>query len=195
MCQYVETMCAVNGIIELIDYHNERLNRTRHELFGCNDIIVLNDIIHPDNSVGCLKVRVVYDASGVTEVSYSPYTPKKIHYLRIVTDDDIDYRYKSTNRTRLQSLASMKGDCDEVLIVRNGLITDTSYTNVAVNINDEWYTPRLPLLKGTRRASLLDKGIIKEKDIYVSDINEKSEIMLFNGMMDFGTCKAFVKIK
>lgn len=188
-------MCAINGIVNLIDYHNERLNRTRRDLFGLNDSIDLRDFINPDVSGECVKVRAVYDASGITEVTYSPYSPREIRTLRLITDNDIDYSYKSTDRSRLSALASEKGICDEVLIVRNGLITDTSYTNVAVFINGEWLTPRTPLLKGTRRAYLLDKGLIKEADIHPEDINESTEIMLFNAMMDFGTCMANVIMK
>lgn len=187
-------MCARNGVIQLIDYHNERLNRTRRELFSSTDIINLQEVINPDVHKDCLKVRVVYDANGISEISYAPYSPKNIRTLRFVTCNDIDYRYKSTNRTLLQSLASKKADCDEVLIVRNNMITDTSYTNVAILKDGKWLTPRLPLLKGTRRAFLLDKEIIYEADIHPSDITPETEIMLFNGMMDFGTCKARIKI-
>ncbi len=190
---YVETMCSCNGIISLMDYHNQRLNHTRHDLFGCNDNIDLRDYVSPDAKEPCLKIRAVYGINGITEVTYAPYKPKDIKFLHLVYDDNIDYSYKSSDRTRLQSLAAQKGDCDEVLIIRNNLITDTSYTNVAVYVRGKWLTPRLPLLKGTRRASLLDKGLIIEADIHPDDITDNTEIMLFNAMMDFGTCIARLK--
>ena len=185
-------MCSQYGTIALIDYHNERMNRTRHELFGSADIIDLRNVVSPDPSAPCLKVRVVYGHEGITDVSYAPYSPKDIRTLRFVTCDDISYGYKSTDRTRLSSLAAMKGCCDEVLIVRRGLITDTSYTNVAVLSDGMWLTPRQPLLKGTRRASLLDRGIITEADIRPEAITPETDIMLFNGMMDFGTHVAHI---
>ena len=187
-------MCSCYGKIKLIDYHNERLNRTRRELFGCKDTIDLKMFVHPDEEGECIKVRVVYDRHGITEISYTPYSPKDIRTLKFVTCNDIEYTYKSTDRTRLSELASNKGNCDEVLIVKNGLITDTSYTNVAVLINDKWLTPRSPLLKGTRRASLLDNGIIIEGDIHPEDITAETDVMLFNGMMDFGTHTAHVSL-
>lgn len=193
MSQFFETMCARYGVIELIDYHNERLNRTRRELFGCDFPIDLKSIISPDPAEEYLKVRVVYDFGGISDITYQPYTPRQIHTLRIISDNGIDYRYKSTDRTHLEELLSLREECDDVLIVRNGLITDTSYTNVAVNIGGEWLTPRLPLLKGTRRASLLDRGIIREADIRSEEVPNGTELMLFNGMMDFGMCKAVLK--
>lgn len=188
-------MCSCYGEIKLINYHNERLNRTRRELFGCTDTIDLKKLVHPDAVGECIKVRAVYNKDGITEITYTPYKPKDIHTLKFVTCNDIDYSYKSTDRTQLSELASKKGNCDEVLIVKNGLITDTSYTNVAVLINDKWLTPRSPLLKGTRRASLLEKGIICEADIRPEDITSETDIMLFNGMMDFGKHIAHVALK
>lgn len=29
-------------------------------------------------------------------------------------------------------LAAQKGDCDEIIIIKNGLVTDTSFTNIAI---------------------------------------------------------------
>ena len=58
-----------------------------------------------------------------------------------------------------------KGDCDDILIIRNGLITDMSYANVAFFDGTQWLTPRIPLLAGTCRERLLETGPIREADI------------------------------
>ncbi|WP_309546477.1 aminotransferase class IV [Hoylesella marshii] len=80
----------------------------------------------------------------------------------------------------------MKGVCDDVLIVRNGLLTDTSYTNIALYDGYQWFTPATPLLEGTMRASLLDSGMLIEKDILLSDLPHYQYIALFNAMIDMG---------
>ena len=49
-----------------------------------------------------------------------------------------------------------------------------------------WYTPAQPLLKGTRRAALLDAGILTEQDIPALKIREYQKIRLFNAMLPFG---------
>lgn len=72
--------------------------------------------------------------------------------------DTIDYRYKSTDRKELEALYALRGNQDDVLIVRNNLLTDTSIANVALEKEGVWYTPRTPLLKGTKRALLLEQG-------------------------------------
>ena len=73
----------------------------------------------------------------------------------------------------------------DVLIVRNNLLTDTSIANVALEKEGVWYTPRTPLLKGTKRALLLEQGVLTECDIPSDVISSYSPIALFNAMIDF----------
>ena len=46
-------------------------------------------------------------------------------------------------------------------------------------------TPAHPLLQGTKRAELLNKQLIVEKDIAQVHLNDYSHIMLFNAMIDW----------
>ena len=47
-------------------------------------------------------------------------------------------------------------------------------------------TPRHPLLPGTKRAALLDKGMIQKADITLEDLRNANKVSLFNAMIDFG---------
>lgn len=111
---------------------------------------------------------------------------RTISSLQVVCDDTISYSYKSCDRSQLNALAAKKGDCDEIIIVKNNLITDTSFTNLAIFDGNNWLTPKHPLLHGTQRALLLDNGLIKEADITVDDLIKAKRIRLFNAMIDFG---------
>ena len=51
------------------------------------------------------------------------------------------------------------------LIVKDGYLTDTSIANIALYDGYTWFTPAHPLLRGTKRAELLNKQLIVEKDI------------------------------
>ena len=104
----------------------------------------------------------------------------------MVCDDTISYSYKSCDRSQLNALAAKKGDCDEIIIVKNNLVTDTSFTNLAISDGNCWLTPRQPLLLGTKRASLLNQGLIKEADITAYDLKRAERVRLFNAMIDFG---------
>ena len=132
------------------------------------------------------KARVVYGAQGVEAIEYAPYKMKEIHSLKVVEDNNIDYTYKSTDRSALNALAAQKGDCDEIIIVKNGLITDTSFTNLALFDGNRWLTPKHPLLHGTKRAQLLEAGIIEEAELTLEDLRKAEKVSLFNAMIDFG---------
>ena len=110
----------------------------------------------------------------------------------LVDGADIDYTYKSTNRDGLNLLRQKRGDADEILIVKHGEITDTSYTNVAFWDGAEWFTPVHPLLDGTYRASLIEKGILHEQMITLQDLGRFSKVSLINAMMNLGEMEVAV---
>ena len=70
--------------------------------------------------------------------------------------------------------------------MKQGLLTDTSIANIALSDGTHWYTPAHPLLKGTKRAALLEEGILQEKDIRPEDLPSFSTVRLFNAMIDWG---------
>ena len=111
-----------------------------------------------------------------------------IRSLRLVFSDTVDYRFKSTDRLVLSGLLAQRDGCDEVLIVRRGLLTDTSFTNIALFDGEAWYTPAEPLLRGTMRASLLAEGKLRERDIRPQDLVVYQKIMLLNALNGWGEC-------
>ena len=104
----------------------------------------------------------------------------------MVCDDSIGYDYKSVDRSALNALVTKRGNCDEIVIVKNGMVTDSSYTNLALYDGHEWLTPRRPLLLGTKRAFLLDQGLLKEADLTLADLRRAQRVSLFNAMIDMG---------
>lgn len=146
----------------------------------------LQELLNPKEDMELFKARVVYGEHGVEAVEYAPYTMRKIASLQVVTDETIEYNFKSTNRSRLNALSARKGNCDEIIIVKHGLVTDTSFTNLAIYNGSHWITPKQPLLLGTKRASLLEHGIIQEADITLQDLKNAQSIRLFNAMIEFG---------
>jgi 4-amino-4-deoxychorismate lyase len=71
-------------------------------------------------------------------------------------------------------------------MIKNGFLTDTSYGNIALLRNQKWYTPITPMLKGTRRASLLHRKRIIPKPISFNEIHHYSHLSIFNAMIPFG---------
>lgn len=187
MYPFIETIRIESGKIWNLPYHQQRLNRAMAHFWPEAPIVdletVLKDAPLTEEET---KARVVYDKDGLKDVSYAAYHPLNIHSLQLVTCDDIDYKYKSADRSQLQKLKEQRSDCDEIIIVKDGLLTDTSYSNIALFDGKHWYTPKHPLLKGTMRQSLIDQGLLIEKDLRPNDIQNFQKVSLINAMMPLG---------
>jgi 4-amino-4-deoxychorismate lyase len=114
-----------------------------------------------------------------------PYQQKPINSIRIIEHDRINYEFKYSNRKLINRLFDLKQECDDILIVKKGRVTDTSYCNIVFRRGSHWYTPYSPLLKGTQRTKLLEHDLIIEEDITLDDISSFETFKLINSMLEF----------
>jgi 4-amino-4-deoxychorismate lyase len=183
-----ETICVQQRqFSKLLTYHQARLNSTRAALWDAHKLFDLFSILSIPKDLGPekYKCRVTY-GEEIVSIEWEKYQPRTIRSLRLVEDDTIDYAYKYKNREALSALHAQRGSSDDVLIVRKGLVTDTSYANVAFLKGKNWYTPAQPLLPGTQRAFLLDEGMVSSREIRVEDLSQYSAVRLFNAMVGWG---------
>lgn len=188
MCRFVETIRLQNHRLYNMCRHQMRYGRTvRHFFGGGYNVENLEEVAaaFADND-GVNKVRIVYGGAGIVSASCAPYRMKIIRSLRLVECGGIDYTYKYADRTALDNAMNGRGGCDNVVIVRDGMITDTSYTNIALYDGSRWLTPARPLLQGTALVRLLDEGRLISRDIKAGEVWDYSHIALFNSMIDFG---------
>ena len=184
MHQFVETIRIEGGKAINLSLHEARMNATRmHFVPHATPISLQKWLDDAPISDERIKARVVYDVDGVCETTFQTYKRREIQWLRMVEDNDISYTFKSTDRHKLDHLLALRDGCDEVLIVKNGLITDTSFTNVAFFDGHKWFTPAQPLLNGTMRQWLLLHGQLTEAQITPASIASFQRIMLFNAMI------------
>jgi 4-amino-4-deoxychorismate lyase len=101
----------------------------------------------------------------------------------VIENNKIYYSLKFTDRSQINGLLKQKGDYDDILIVKNGFITDTSISNIVFYNGNEWTTPATPLLKGTCRDKLLKEGKIKEEIIKINDLHKLKSFCLINAMI------------
>ena len=185
MFPFIETIRIEDRRIHNLSYHNKRMNETRREVLQQAGLLDLADYIQPDTFRERTKCRVEY-ADDILKVEYAAYHLRPVSSLRLVVCDDADYSYKSTDRELLDRLFALRKTQDDVLIVRKGLLTDTSICNIALWDGAQWVTPAMPLLAGKKRASLLDRGEIVRGYISPDDLARYSRIRLFNAMIEFG---------
>ena len=184
MCLLIESIKIQNRVPQNLEYHNARLNSSRFELFGLSDILDLHDYLRVPNDLtnDVYKCRVVYKET-IQYQQYLPYTPKTVKTLKLVVDENIDYKHKYLDRSRLDKLRAGSGS-DDILIVKDNCITDASSANVVFYDGTAWLTPSDPLLRGTKRQQLLDMRIIHEKKIEVQDLRRFQKCALINAMRD-----------
>ena len=179
----LETICIKNGSIQHLSLHQARLDRSQGALFDEFEPIDLSAHLHPPSGEGTLKCRVLYGPS-LLDVTYEPYRPRSVRHLKPI-DATIDYTHKYSDREALDDLFARRGDADDVLIVRDGLVTDTSVANIAFLKNRRWYTPRNPLLRGTTRERLVRSGFLTPRDIPLAEIGSFEAFAILNAMVGF----------
>jgi len=186
MYQFVETLKLKDGIICNPDYHQSRMNRTLEELFpGAESIELMGAITIPENCcAGLYKIRVIYNRS-IEKIEIEPYQLRSIQSLKVVHHESVDYHLKYTDRQVLQELYAQRGTCDDVLIIKNGFVSDSFTANILFFDGITWFTPTTPLLRGTKRQFLLEEGIIFEREIREEDISGYQKVGLINALIDF----------
>lgn len=183
MSLLLESVRIVDGEWMNVANHQRRMDSSSEELFGKAFSLDFERVEIPVAlRQGVVKCRVLYDTE-VREIGFDAYVPRKINSLRLVYDDRIDYHLKFADRSALNELVAQKGDADEILIVKNGWISDISYANVVLKVGEELVTPAHCLLKGTRRRQLLDQGLIVEHPVGVDDLMKADSVIIINAML------------
>jgi 4-amino-4-deoxychorismate lyase len=186
MSPLVESIKLKDGKLFNLGYHQTRMNGALAELFPEATVIDLASVISiPENCMsGTFKVRVLYGPT-VETIEIEPYQFRTIQSLKVVHHESIDYHLKYTDRQILQHLFAQRDNADDIVIVKNGLVTDAFAANLIFFDGQKWVTPNTPLLKGTQRQYLLDQGIISETEIKESDISSFQKVGLINAMVSF----------
>lgn len=189
MSQLLETIKIQDGQVQQLDLHEQRLNRSRRLLFHCETALSLaaHLFIPLEFQTGIVKCRVLYQQE-IEKVEFHPYHIRSVQSLQLIYSNSIDYSFKYADRSALQSLFAQRASCDDMLIVKNGFLTDTSYANIVLDDGKELVTPAQPLLRGTKRERLLQEGVIQEAALRVSDLAHFKHVHLINALLEMGDC-------
>jgi 4-amino-4-deoxychorismate lyase len=184
MSLLLESVRIEEGEVRNLDYHIDRMMRSAIAA-GYSPPALFSGKFIPECSVppsGLYKCRILYN-SEIVSCEVSPYFRKEIKTLKVIQTPRPDYALKYADRSSIGRLLGMRGEYDDILIVTDDVITDTSYCNVAFEKEGLWYTPAEPLLKGTMRQYLLDAGVIVKADIRLSQISSFGSVKMFNAMV------------
>lgn len=183
----IEAIAWRDGKAERLIYHQKRVEEAFRVLFPDKQPFMLKELLQSVDGpgTGLYKLRLEYGVEpGIME--FQEYRMRNVSSLQLVGIDHEPMEYKATERDYIDRAFSKRGLCDDVLMVRDGLLTDSSYANIALFDGKKWLSPRIPLLYGTRRAYLVDHGQIEPADIKADDLVQFQRIRLFNAMIGFG---------
>ena len=185
MCRYIETIQLLNGVLLNLEFHQLRFEHTRKVKLGIKNHPRLAELITVPKGLetGKLKCRVSY-GEVIELIEFEPELRREVHSLKLVYSDSIAYGFKYADRSELEALFQERADCDDILVVKKGSLSDSFYANVVFWDGENWLTPDTPLLPGTMRASLLNRDLIKEDSITPADLHRFQKLKLINAMND-----------
>ncbi|MDA8053915.1 MAG: aminotransferase class IV [Deltaproteobacteria bacterium] len=195
MSRFIDTIKLADGNYKLIDHHNNRINNTINYFFGFNPGINLNLLLpkpQEEYKAGTYKCRLTY-STHIENIEIAPYSKRIIKKLKIIDLDapdfsteykSLDYEFKYENRTLINSFLTGIDDISDILIIKNGLLTDTSFSNIILFDGEKWITPDTYLLNGVKRRYLLENNEIIERKISVDDLSNFQQISLINAMLE-----------
>lgn len=183
----IESICIKDQQIQLLEYHNQRANLARSVFYEKVEILDFGKVIDVAKAKeSIVKCRIVY-GHKIESITYQPYELRPIRSLKVIEIDDTwNYDHKYLDRGQLDVYFSQRGKADDMIMIQNGLVTDSYYGNLAFLKNGIWFTPKKPLLNGTKRAILIDKEQIIEQQITKEEITSFESVRIFNAMIEFG---------
>lgn len=184
MSQFIESICIMNGKARNLEFHQKRMNRSRYKILGLDDEINLAKLILSNKipTDGKYKCRIVYDEK-IESLEFIPYKIKSVNSVKLIENNQIEYPYKFLDRSAFELIKDSVTE-DEILIIKKGQITDTSYSNIVFFDGENWITPTSNLLNGTMRQALLKQGKVVEEEVNPKDLNRFISFKLINAMMD-----------
>lgn len=195
MSLFIESIQFKNGNLQNLEFHNKRFNKSRKDLFGIEKEDNLIDIIDTSKLFSNKTYRITVSYSeNIDKIITIYYTKKIINSLKIVEASPyFDYSYKYADRSGIEKLLSKKGSCDDIIIVKDKLISDISFANLVFYDGAKYYTPSSPLLKGTKREKLILEGEISEEEISVNDLYLFKYCGIINAMLELRDYKIEIR--
>ena len=187
MCLFIESIKYKNGAFYRLDLHQMRVNLVFKLYFPGFKPFQLSEIpaFKLFKKEGIYKCRIVFD-NNIKEISILPYERKNFESFQLVESDIDSLPYKRAERTELNNAFQQKENCSDIIVVKNGYLTDSSYANIALWNGKKWVTPSNPLIFGTQRQFLITDNQIIEGEIHLNDLQKYSKIRIFNAMIEFG---------
>ena len=144
-----------------------------------------------------MRVRLLLPEHGEPRIESYPFDPAPaIVGLAIDTDpidrSDIFRFHKTTRREEYEAASERHPTADDVLLFNDRReVVETTRSNIAVRIEDEWLTPPLSAgcLPGTYREELIDFQGLREQALFIDDVMDAEELAVINSVRGWRAAK------
>ncbi len=178
----LESICILDGSIQLLEYHQKRVNRSLADDYALPLHRALAEVNIPMR--GKHKLRLLYSRQGeVKLIETIPYEMRHINRLVLRDASHIDYSSKWADRTALDALMDGVAAKDDVLLLRGSHVCEARYANIAFGEPGNWVTPKDVFLEGVMRQYLLDRGELALGDIDLACMTDYPFLCLFNALI------------
>jgi para-aminobenzoate synthetase/4-amino-4-deoxychorismate lyase len=199
----LETMRSLpTGEIPLLEVHLRRLGSSADRLgFDFDRTAVLETIKEALSALPrrLHRIRVLLERSGEASVETSLLArwPRPLRLIistvRVDHDNPMLFHKTTLRETYDKALreAEQRGGDEAVLLNCDGLVTECSRCNLVAELEGDRVTPPLAsgLLPGVMRSSLLDKGMIQERELHPSDLRRASRLWVINAVHRISSAK------
>ena len=185
----LETMRLEGGRVALLDGHLDRLAGSAAHHGIPIDLPALRARVTAETGEARLRLLVQPDGASVLERAPLPApTPEPVAVA--IADEPVDRSdpslfHKTTRRGPYERRRSRRPDTFDVLLVnREGEVTEGSFTSVVAELDGGRFTPPLEagLLPGVFRASLLQRGEVRERTLLPLDLRGARRLWLVNAL-------------
>lgn len=134
---------------------------------------------------------LILGSDGLVQVTQADLPPLPDDYrvalapIALPVEDDPFVRHKTTHRAIYDQARALVAGADDVLLWNSrGELTESTIANLLVELDGEWVTPPAGsgLLPGVCRRELLERGLVRERVIHVSDLARCTGIALANSL-------------
>lgn len=184
MTQLLETIQCIDGQPQHLEWHQRRFEQSYWQLFQAQPEIELATLFTDVPKTGVYRCRIIY-SQQIETIEFIAYQPPKLACFKLMIADGLDYSLKYADRSAINCLVAQKQQADDIILIQNQQLTDTSIANLAFWDGQQWLTPATPFLQGTTRARLLAQGVLQPATITVDTIKTYSKIALLNALLGF----------
>lgn len=191
MFPFFESIACIQGKPRNIRLHQARMAKTYLDHFGMQCPFDLASMVLPldINPQFKQKWKCSYSEYDTHHEIKNYFPSHPIGFKCIISK--VDYPYKYSDRSALERIKISLPSGIEPIIVINGALTDTSYSNLIFYKDGNWHTSNTYLLGGTMRQSLLELQMIEECHISLSNVHTFSHFKCINALNSFDESRLY----